>query len=525
MYGVRLAVLSASLLLAGPASTQPAPAAATLVAIDSGTVRGAASGPVISWKAIPYAAPPVGALRWRNPRPVKPWTGVKEAVQFGPACLQTEPVPTSEDCLTLNIWRPAQAPARPLPVMVWIYGGVMVKGSAQVYPLDTLAAQGVVAVSMNFRLGRLGYFAHPALAAESPDEVRGNYGFMDQRAALQWVQRNIARFGGDPNQVTIFGPSAGGGSVLAHLVSPMSHGLFHRAIMQSPATPGARARVMPSSDLATAEKIAVDWARSIGVTEDGAEALKALRALPPEALLAGAGAKEAYAALSAGTTPPGMAMSIIDGRFLVERPEMALAKRHQALVPIIVGANDRDLPIGNALSKDDLFANFGPDADTARRIYDPRGDQPLEELKQQVFADKVMVEPARHLADEMARAGQPVWLYRFAYVSEAQRGQNMGALHGVEIPFALDVPAALVREKVTLSDKAMAREVSAYWVSFGLTGDPNGSDRPAWPRHDPAADRLIHFTSSGIIVGSDPLKPRLDLWQGVWSRARVGRRP
>jgi para-nitrobenzyl esterase len=278
--------------------------------------------------------------------------------------LQADPVEKSEDCLTLNVWRSATA-ARPLPVMVWIHGGAMVHGSAAIYPADALAAKGVIVVTMNFRLGRLGYFAHPALAAEAPGDVRGNYGFMDQRAALLWVQHNIAVFGGDPKQVTIFGESAGGGSVLAHLVSPLSRGLFARAILQSPGTPGARAQVIPSSDLVTAERIAVDYAGSLGVKGDGAAALEQLRALPPEKLVEGLSAPETLAALSAGTVPPGMAMSIIDGQFLIEAPEAALAAGRQAMVPVIIGANDRELALGTANSKDELFAIFGLDAERA----------------------------------------------------------------------------------------------------------------------------------------------------------------
>jgi para-nitrobenzyl esterase len=191
------------------------------------------------------------------------------------------------------------------------------------------------------------------------------------------------------------------------------------------------------------------------------------------------------------------------------------------MVPVVVGANDRDLYAATAQNKDEVFAVFGPNAAEARKLYDPRGDQTLDELKQQVFADKTLVEPARHLANEMARAGQPVWLYRFAYVSQAQRGKNMGTLHGFEIPFTMGIPAVIVgADKVTPTDKAMADLTSAYWVAFGLTGDPNGEGRPAWPRHDPAVDRLLHFTNSGVIVGTDPLKARLDLWQRTLERAR-----
>ena len=331
----------------------------TVVKTERGAVRGVANGSVISWKGIPYAAPPVGKLRWRVPQPVVAWADVRDASKFGPACMQADDVAKSEDCLFLNIWRPAAIPAQPFPVMFWIHGGAMVHGSSTIYPGDALTAQAVVVVSLNYRMGRLGFFADPALAAEAPNDVRGNYGYMDQLAALQWVQRNIAAFGGDPKQVTIFGESAGGGSVLAHLVSPMSRGLFQRAIVQSPGTPSGRAKVVPSSDLASAEKSAADWARSVGVTGEGAAAVEQLRALSTEKLLEGTSGPQTLAALSAGTTPPGMAMSIVDGRILPEPVEAAIAADHWTQVPVIVGANDRDLGLGVADSKEQLFAIFG----------------------------------------------------------------------------------------------------------------------------------------------------------------------
>jgi para-nitrobenzyl esterase len=490
----------------------------TTVRTDHGIVRGVEVNGVLSWKGIPYAAPPIGRLRWRVPQPVKPWTDIKDASHFGPACMQTDDIPKSEDCLTLNVWRPAKTQPTPLPVMIWIYGGAMVHGNTAMYPLDALAVQGVVAVSMNYRLGRLGFFAHPALTAEAPKDVRGNYGYMDQLAALQWVRGNIAAFGGDPNQITIFGESAGGGSVLAHLISPLSRGLFQRAILQSPGTPGARAGAIPSTDLATAEKIALDWCKSVGISGESPAALKALRALPAEKFLEGASGKETLAALAAGSTPPGMAMSIIDKLFLPARPEEALDAEHQAKVPTIIGANDRDLPIGTARSKDELFAIFGPDAEHARKLYDPHGDQSLDELKQQVFADRTLVEPTRHLADEMARAGQHVWLYRFAYVSEAERATNKGTLHGLEIPFTMNIPGAMVKEKVTPTDEQMASLASKYWVQFAKTGNPNAEGMPLWPEYDPEVNRILHFTNSGIVLGTDPLKARLDLWKKVWDR-------
>lgn len=506
---------AAFLVILFPAALWSQNADPTVVQTEYGAVKGVQEGGVISWKGIPFAAPPVGKLRWRVPQAATPWMGVRDAAQFGPACMQTDDIPKSEDCLTLNVWKPAEAKG-PLPVMVWIYGGAMVHGNTVQYPGNALAAQGVIVVSMNYRMGRLGFFAHPALAAEAPNDVRGNYGYMDQLAALKWVQKNIGAFGGDPKEVTIFGESAGGGSVMSHLESPMSRGFFARAILQSPGTPGARAKEIPTSDLAVAERMAVSWARSVGATGEGAAALEQLRALPAEKLLEGASVKETLAALAVPTTPPGMAMSILDGKFLTERPEQALAAGHMAPVPTMIGANDRDLGLGTAKDKDELFASFGAKAAEARKLYDPRGNQTLDELKQEIFADRTMLEPVRHFAKAMVRAGNPVWLYRFAYVNEALRGQLMGTIHGFEIPSTLDLPAGIVKEKVTPTDELMAAIASGYWAQFGKTGDPNGGGRPEWPRYDPAVDRILHFTNSGVIVGTDPLRQRLDLVESAY---------
>ena len=221
---------------------------------------------------------------------------------------------------------------------------------------------------------------------------------------------------------------------------------------------------------------------------------------------------KAGTSLSAGDPRSGFAGPIRDGKLVVETPEVALASGHQAMVPVIIGANDRDLGFGTANSKDELFAIFVPNAAEAAKIYDPDGDQSLDELKQQVFSDKWMTEPARHLADEMARAGQPTWLYRFSYVAEAHRGELKGAIHASEVPFVFNDPAAM-----TTADVAMANVTSAYWVSFAKTGDPNGGGRPQWPRHDAATDTVMNFTSAGVFAQPDPIKVRLDLWQKVWS--------
>ena len=518
-------------LLFGWQAARAQPLHTVQVRTANGVLEGAisADGMVRSFKGIPYAAPPVGPLRWKPPQPAPSWTGVREAIDYGPRPMQGRIFSDmvfrdhgpSEDCLYLNIWMPEHHSPGKLPVMVWIYGGALVHGQTSLYPADNLAKQGVVVVSMNYRMGRLGFFAHPALLAETPRELHGNYGYLDQRAALQWVQRNITAFGGDPKQVTIFGESAGGGSVLTHLTSPLSRGLFVRAILQSPGIPTPRSNVVGYTDFATAQRMAADYARSLGINGTGKTALKALRALPAEKLTEGTDAKLEVAALSAGKPIPGVAGSMIDGKVVVETPEAAIAAGRWAKVPVIVGANNRDLSVGVAASKSDLFAIFGASADEARKLYDPNGDQSLDELKQQVFADRTMTEPARYLSDLVAKDGQRVWLYRYSYVAEALRDNPAwkGTLHGFEIPYTFNLPAALVKDKVSSTDKAMADTASAYWVAFAKTGDPNGAGRPRWPRHEPGVDTIINFTDTGVTVGPDPIKARLDLWQKVWRQA------
>jgi para-nitrobenzyl esterase len=227
--------------------------------------------------------------------------------------------------------------------------------------------------------------------------------------------------------------------------------------------------------------------------------------------------------MSSGQPVVGVSGSILDGRFLTETPEAAFAAGHQAMVPVIVGANNRDLGIGAVRTKEDLFALFGDQAAEAGRRYDLNGNETFDELKQQILADKTLVEPSRHLADEMVRAGQPTWWYRFSYVAEALRSDPKwkGTLHGFEIPYVFDIPAAVVRDKVTDADKEMAKLASAYWISFAKSADPNGEGRPKWPRHDPAKDQVIDFTNVGIVVGPDPLRSRLDLWKTVFEHQPV----
>jgi para-nitrobenzyl esterase len=492
--------------ISGSAAAEPAP-----VSIDGGTVQGTTQGKVDVWLGIPYAAPPIGALRWRPPQPVVPWNATLTTDTYGPACFQPDIEFVSEDCLTLNVFRPAGATG-PLPVMVWIHGGAMVRGASSLYPLQALAGQGVVGVSINYRLGRLGFFAHPALALDG--EPRGNYGYLDQLAALKWVRKNIAAFGGDPDNVTIFGESAGGGSVFAQMISPMSRGLFKRAIAESPGTPGGRPTEIPSSTLEQAEKIAVDYAEGLGIEGTDDASAERLRALSPETLVAGASGPEVLDALGRRTVVPGMAMSIIDGQFLTEPVESALKDGNWAKVPLIIGANSRDLGLGADMTKEALFAELGPNADKARALYDPNGTESLDELKVQVYMDMTMLEPAQHVADLVAASGEPTWLYRFSYVPTVQRPTMPGTLHGMEIPYVLDVPAAIVgAANVSDEDRAIGAAASGYWLNFAKTGNPNGAGLPHWPQHEPGSDLVLDFSNDGIKAMDDPRAAKIDLWR------------
>jgi para-nitrobenzyl esterase len=434
--------------------------------------------------------------------------------------MQPDKVPKSEDCLTLNIWRPAGRSAGQLPVMVWIFGGALVHGSPTFYPGDNFARQGVVFVSLNYRLGRLGFFAHPALLNEHPGEVVGNYGFMDQLAALKWVQRNISAFGGDPNRVTIFGESAGAGSVLVHLTSSLSRGLFQRAILQSTAMPTARAVVIQLTPLTEAARRGAEYARGLGVTGEGASALQQLRALPAERFVSDFTFDDVVAALEKGSYLPGISGAILDGGLIAEAPEAALAERRQAMVPVIVGANDRDLGEGPARNKEELLALAGRRAGEARALYDAKGDQPFAVLKQKVFEELVMLEPARHLANEMARAGQPAFLYRFAYVAPASRAVLDGAIHGYELPYVFDAPTYLLGKSATDEDRRMAALVSGYWVAFAATGDPNGGGRPPWARNSPGSGQVMIFGDGRTAMAPDPVKARLDFIESLYGPNR-----
>jgi para-nitrobenzyl esterase len=441
--------------------------------------------------------------------------------RFGPPPAAGAPAPptAAEDCLFLNVWSPASATSgAKLPVMVWIHGGGFVGGNGS-FPMTSgaqFAKHAVVLVSLNYRLGRFGFFAFPALGRERPDETKGNYAYMDQIAALQWVKRNIAVFGGDPNNVTIFGFSAGGVSVHSLLASPMARGLFHRAIAQSG---GSRDSVLTARPMredgvdpnypVSAETIGVTFARSMGIEGTDPAALASLRALSAEQVLRGAPAQP-------GTNPPSIETTpILDGKLVTETAETAYKARRQPRLPLLLGSNSADTA-GNrikATTKEQLFARYGQWSAQAKAAYDPDGSTELAALVARANDDFGQAEPARFAANAFAANGSPVYLYRFSYVQAAMREQmRAGAPHGGEIGYVFDTLSAGRGGAPTPEDQAVARLAHGYWVNFAKTGDPNGSGLPAWPRHDPGKDLIFDFRPDGSAgAGADPRKARLDV--------------
>ncbi len=512
-----------------------------VVKIDSGQLQGVEADGVISFKGIPFAAPPVGELRWRPPQPAPKWTGVRQAAEFGRNCMQGRGGPPpgagarpgapaatptgapaaqapSEDCLYLNVWRPADPAARNLPVMVWIYGGGFVGGSSSSPNTSGVqfARQGVVLVSMNYRVGRFGFFAFPALSSERPNENKGNYAYMDQIAALQWVKRNIAAFGGNPNNVTIFGFSAGGVSVHSMLASPQARGLFHKAIVHSG---GSRDGVLTARPMradgvdpnypVSAETIGIQFAKSMGIEGTDQAALARLRGLSADEVLRGAPPQPGVTVPFYETTP------IHDGRLITETAETAYKARRQPRVPLMLGSNSADTA-GNRIkagAKDEFFARYGQWSAEAKAAYDPDGTTDLATMVSRANDDFGQAEPARFAANAFAANGSPVYLYMFSYVPTAMRERlRAGSPHGGDVSFAFGTLSTGRGGAPTPEDLAVSRIMQSYWVNFARTGNPNGSGLPTWPRHVARKDQIFTFRPDGSAgAGPDVRKARLDV--------------
>ena len=484
-----------------------------IIKIESGRIEGTLSDKVLSFKGIPYAAPPVGDLRWRAPQPVTPWHGVRPATQYGLDCTQ-KPIPGDaaasgsafgEDCLFVNVWRLAvREPGARLPVLVWIHGGGFLNGSsaAPIFDGSALAREGLVVVSLNYRLRRLGFFMHPALTASG--EAAGNYGFLDQLAALQWVQSNIAAFGGDAQQVTIAGESAGGVSVMHHLAWPAAEGLFHRAIVMSG---GGRTYGIGPASVAPAEQAGLAFAKSMGITGSGPDALAALRTLLVEKVN---GDLSMEALLTKPDTFAGG--PIPDGRIVTRMgmPGEALRKRTAAKVPVLIGTTSDDLPVVFP-PRDNPLSFFGADAAAAKTVYFAGAADPAAAIKS-IAVDMTMHEPARFVAGQVTAAGQPAWLYRFDYVAESLHPKPGGAEHATEIPYLFGTLDARYGAAATSKDRAMADALRGYFAAFARTGDPNRSGLSSWPRYDAVKSELLMFTPDATATMQiDPWKLRLDL--------------
>ncbi len=475
--------------------------------IDSGQLQGTVIDDVTVFKGIPFAAPPVGQWRWRPPQPVEPWQGVRPAHTYGAFCAQPKSTllwfqlgEVSEDCLTLNVWTPDFDPGAELPVMVWIHGGGFSQGSGNIARLNSpeVAKQGVVLVTINYRLALFGFMTHPAITASHPDEPAGNYGLLDAVAALQWVQRNIAAFGGDPGNVTIFGESAGAGMVNHLMVMPSSAGLFHRAISQSSATgiaPRAiidrRAGFEPSG-----EAVGIKFVEKLGVA-DSEDIAATLRGMTTEELLAGMGERDRF-------TP------VIEGNIIPDQLGFLYAEGKQHNVPYMTGGVSWEASLGRSIGggfSPEFAAKLGPPVDQAR-LYPGLSGEALED---RIFGDIIVMTASRHLANSMSAIGAPVYSFYISYVPEARRGKQPGVAHADDIAFVM---RTLETERdlmgaITDRDQEVAALISAYWVQFAKTGNPNGRGRPEWPEYDPETARVLEIGDE-VIVHEDFLAERMD---------------
>lgn len=468
----------------------------------AGPVRGfESSNGVTAFLGIPYAAPPVGENRWRAPEPVSPWISPRDASRYGADCLQAPfppdaaPIRTSpsEDCLFVNVWKPATANAGArLPVMVWIHGGGFVNGgsSPAVYSGENFARDGIVLVSLNYRLGRFGFFAHPAFAKEG---FGGNFGFLDQIAALKWVKTNIANFGGDPANVTVFGESAGGMSMHMLLQAPEARGLFHKVIIESGA---GRERSLPTPTVAVAAKAGELFAPDLDAV--------ALRALPSDKVTGDLSMMTMGQRTYSGP--------MVDARTIFGSPVDGIAGGLYARVPVMVGANSADgLPFGT--DKDEIWASYGPKADAARQLYDPTGQSAPLQVAVMTSADRTFIEPARAVARALAQRGQSTWLYRFAYAHPEFRTAMGGAPHASEIPYVFDTLAARTQLKTVPGEQAVAVNTHKLWIDFARNGSPD----PHWPTATADDTKVMVISEAGANHIEDPYRRRLDFVEAMAS--------
>jgi para-nitrobenzyl esterase len=479
---------AAAIALSGAAHAGPT------AKLDSGVIEGAQAGDVLVFKGVPFAASTAGPNRWRAPQPVAPWKGARPAMTFGAACPQphlsdaawAKVGPQSEDCLFLNVWRPAKAAKGGDAVMVFIHGGSFTRGSGGVplYDGTALARRGVVVVTINYRLGRFGYFAHPALTRENPDGALGNYGFMDQIAALKWVQRNIAALGGDPKKVTVFGESAGAVAVQMLTVSPAAKGLFVRAIEESGGGTAAAAAIRGGP--LTGEAFGASWATGVGFKDATVEQLRSIPAAD---------------VLKAGPVGP-----MIDGVLITRSPGDAYRKGEQLRVGLMAGGNSHEASL------------FGDNVQTVKPALGAAFPELLEEMRKaahskagpesDLITQGAAIQPARYLAQRNAAAGFTAYNYYFDQVAASDRAQAKGADHGWELSYLFGT--RLEQETWDETDKDVSQLMGDYWVRFARTGDPNGAGAPRWEPVTKTASPLMVIDAHPHTAQPTPLEQKIE---------------
>jgi para-nitrobenzyl esterase len=508
-----IAALTALLFVAGAAYA----ADVDTVKVDGGLIHGVDEEGVNTFKGIPYAAPPVDDLRWRPPQPVVDWDGVRACTEFSADCpyppypegslYYREPRPQSEDCLYLNVWTTAK-PGDDVPVMVWIHGGGFSRGAGSTAAYDgaALAKKGVVLITINYRLNVFGFLAHPELTAESEHDASGNYGLLDMVAALEWVQRNVEQFGGDPDRVTIFGESAGSWAVNALVASPLAKGLFHRAIGQSGGSFGPMTHLAEATEeRPSAEDSGVAFGKAAG-----AESLADMRAIPAEELL------DVFMNDSEGQRFP--SRPCVDGYFLPDTVSNIFAAGKQNDVPVLIGSNRDEaaafmaptmLPKSVEAYEERMEEEYGEDFEAFARLYPVEDDAHIRDAVIHSRSDATFGLSMRTWA-RMAESGDsPAYLYFFTREPIIPNRDFYGAFHAAEIYYAFDNLDKSDREN-DKTDEALADAMSGYWVNFAANGDPNGEGLPEWPAYNAETEPYMELGDQ-VKLGHHLRKEQLDL--------------
>lgn len=492
--------------------------AAPVVQTDKGSVQGVSDGVTRAFLGIPFAAAPVGPLRWKPPQPAAAWTDKRDATKTGPRCPQlsslgSSPLAgTSEDCLTVNVWTPSPAPAN-APVLVWIHGGGFTSGSGAEPTYDgasLAAATGAIVVTMNYRLGPLGWLAHSALAAEdSAYPSAGMYGFEDQRAALAWVKANAAAFGGDAKNVTIFGESAGGIATCLHVLSPKSAGLFHRAIVESGACS------IPGSTEKAAEAQGDQLATALGCT-DASKALECLRGKTPDEILVALPGKPAEIGPGGAAWVP-----VVDGVNMPDQPAAMLAGGQFAKVPVLLGSNKDEgsifFALGLTVTSDSDYQTlmdgmfFGKGAEIVAQYPASAFGGSTSKAATAAVGDGFFSCPTRRTARGFAAGGAPVFLYYFTHAPKSLFG-DLGSFHSAEVPFIFG--NSYLGITLDAQQKELSKAMRGYWLGLAKNGDPNGGSAPSWPKYDAAGDQNI-VLDLAISSQTGLKKTECDFWDSL----------